>query len=86
MSNKKWKISQIFVAFSEYLNFIFEKVLPEHADHQYFPVLVQIRLPGTIVFPNQQLQLPPSTEIQVRHFRNRDLKFEKNGILLSKLF
>ena len=57
---------------------IFKKVLPEHADHQCFPVLVQIRLPGTIVFPNQQLQLRPSTKIQVRHFRNRDLKFENN--------
>ena len=61
---------------------IFEKVLPVHADHQDFLVLVQTRRPEIIVFPNQQLQLRPSTKIQVRHYQNHDLKLKKKYKLI----
>jgi hypothetical protein len=33
MSNKKWKMGQIFVAFSEYLNFKFRMQLQKGFDH-----------------------------------------------------
>ena len=72
----------IFVFFFLSFIIIFEKVLPVHADHQDFLVLVQTRRPEIIVFPNQLLQLHPSTKIRVRRFQNHDLKLKKKYKLI----